>query len=422
MPIALLSVIAFQAWRYFPFAFLFILARLQAVPADLEEAAKVDGAAPLQRFRYILLPQLSTVIAVLAVLRLIWTFNEFDDIYLLTGGAAGTEVVSSCGSTTGSRSRRNVGGGRLLISVLAGLLAIFLFVYFRFFAKNAETSDTTKAAEAGTALEAAARESTRRPWTRERGSRRASLSLKWVGVVFFVGITAFPFLYMLLLSVRPIGRPAAGPRRTARPVRAADLRHLRRGAAQRRAGRAGLSQLPRKQRDHRDLGDPALLIAIPGAYAIGRLEFFGRRQVSALFLAVYLFPAILLAIPLFVLFTRIGLRGSLIGLIIVYASQTVPVTIYMLRTYFNSIPESLEESAAAGGREPLPGDAPHQHPAGDAGDHVDRPVRLHDRLERVPVRAAVPRGQARELDGVAGPLAAREGRIEVPTTVVMAGR
>ena len=68
-----------------------------------------------------------------------------------------------------------------------------------------------------------------------------------------------------------------------------------------------------------------------------------------MFLAVYLFPAILLAIPLFVFFTRLGLRGSLLGLIIVYASQTVPVTIHMLRTYFNSIPESLEESAALEG-------------------------------------------------------------------------
>src|SRR5688500_16825247 len=75
VPTALLSVIAFQAWRYFPFAFLFILARLQAVPADLDEAGKVDGASPLQRFRYILLPQLSGVIALLAVLRFIWTFN-----------------------------------------------------------------------------------------------------------------------------------------------------------------------------------------------------------------------------------------------------------------------------------------------------------------------------------------------------------
>ena len=92
-----------------------------------------------------------------------------------------------------------------------------------------------------------------------------------------------------------------------------------------------------------------LLVSILGAYAISRLQFFGRRQVNFLFLAVYLFPAILLAIPLFVLFTRIGLRGSLFGLLLVYISQTVPVTIYMLRNYFVTVPVSLEEAAALDG-------------------------------------------------------------------------
>jgi multiple sugar transport system permease protein len=92
-----------------------------------------------------------------------------------------------------------------------------------------------------------------------------------------------------------------------------------------------------------------LAIALPGAYAISRLRFFGSRQISVLFLAVYLFPAILLAVPLFVFFTRIGLRGSLIGLGIVYVSQIVAVSIYMLRNYFDTVPVSLEEAAAIDG-------------------------------------------------------------------------
>nr|MDJ0954491.1 sugar ABC transporter permease [Acidimicrobiia bacterium] len=53
LPVALTAVIFFEAWRYFPFAFLFILARLQAMPQDLEEAAMVDGATLSQRFRYV---------------------------------------------------------------------------------------------------------------------------------------------------------------------------------------------------------------------------------------------------------------------------------------------------------------------------------------------------------------------------------
>jgi multiple sugar transport system permease protein len=68
-----------------------------------------------------------------------------------------------------------------------------------------------------------------------------------------------------------------------------------------------------------------------------------------LFLAVYLFPSILLAIPLFVFFTRAGLRGSLAGLTIVYVAQAVPVSVYMLRNYLASLPASIEEAAAIDG-------------------------------------------------------------------------
>ena len=94
VPTALIVVILFDTWRYFPFAFLFFSARLQALPPELEEAAKVDGASTVQRFRRIVYPQLRNVTLVLVLLRFIWTFNKFDDVYLLTGGAGGTQVVS----------------------------------------------------------------------------------------------------------------------------------------------------------------------------------------------------------------------------------------------------------------------------------------------------------------------------------------
>src|SRR5690606_3161102 len=61
------------------------------------------------------------------------------------------------------------------------------------------------------------------------------------------------------------------------------------------------------------------------------------------------FPSILLAVPLSVFFTQIGLRGSLVGLLIVYVSQVVAVSIYTLRNYSATIPVSLEEAAAIDG-------------------------------------------------------------------------
>ncbi|MGC5011825.1 carbohydrate ABC transporter permease [Streptosporangium sp. DT93] len=137
VPLALLTVIAFEIWRYFPFAFLFLLARLQAVPAGLEEAATVDGATHTQRFRHILLPQLMPVIALLSVLRFIMTFNKFDDVYLLTGGGSGTDVVA-VRVYDFLTARYDVGAAAAQALVLAVILAGLLGIYFTFFAKKVQ--------------------------------------------------------------------------------------------------------------------------------------------------------------------------------------------------------------------------------------------------------------------------------------------
>jgi multiple sugar transport system permease protein len=131
VPIALLSVILFEMWRSFPFAFLFLTARIQAMPESLEEAARVDGATPLQRFRHIVLPQLMPTIAVLALLRFIWTFNNFDDIYLLTGGGAGTEVVS-IRVFNYLIARGDIGAASAQALVLAAVLIVLVTVYLKF--------------------------------------------------------------------------------------------------------------------------------------------------------------------------------------------------------------------------------------------------------------------------------------------------
>lgn len=132
VPTALLVVIVFEWWRSFPFAFLFILARLQAVPPELEEAAVMDGATPTQVFRHILLPQLSGVIALIAVLRFLYTFNTFDEIYLLTGGGAGTEVLATQVFSL-LTARADVGASAAVAMFMAAVLSVFLVVYVRFF-------------------------------------------------------------------------------------------------------------------------------------------------------------------------------------------------------------------------------------------------------------------------------------------------
>ena len=132
---SLLTVIAFEAWRSFPFAFLFLTARMQAIPDTLDEAAVLDGATPSQRFRYIVWPELAPTIAVLSVLRFIWTFNNFDDIYLLTGGGAGTQVVS-VRVFDYLTARGDIGAAAAQALVLAAILAVLVTIYLKFFGRR----------------------------------------------------------------------------------------------------------------------------------------------------------------------------------------------------------------------------------------------------------------------------------------------
>ncbi|MBV9244140.1 MAG: sugar ABC transporter permease [Methylobacteriaceae bacterium] len=86
MPNAMISVILIGAWKYFPFVVIAVLARLQTIPLQLYEAARIDGAGAWSRFWDVTLPQLRDVLLVVVLLRTIWDFKEFDLIYLLTGG------------------------------------------------------------------------------------------------------------------------------------------------------------------------------------------------------------------------------------------------------------------------------------------------------------------------------------------------
>jgi multiple sugar transport system permease protein len=136
---SLLSVVLFETWRSFPFAFLFLTARIQAMPDTLEEAAVVDGATPTQRFRHIVLPQLLPTIAVLTVLRFIWTFNNFDDIYLLTGGGSGTQVVA-VRVYDYLINRGDIGAAAAQALVLAAILAVLVAIYLKLFGRNEEVA------------------------------------------------------------------------------------------------------------------------------------------------------------------------------------------------------------------------------------------------------------------------------------------
>ncbi|WP_434975365.1 carbohydrate ABC transporter permease [Streptomyces bauhiniae] len=186
--------------------------------------------------------------------------------------------------------------------------------------------------------------------TRARFEERFFGVARWCVIAFLAVITVLPFYYMVLLSLKPIDALLLDPGSlwvSARDLTLDTYRNVLKSSDD--GGQGFLGFLANSALV--SLGTVALTLvaAVPGAYAVSRLKFFGHRQVSALFLAVYLFPATLLAVPLFVIFARLGLSSSLVGLAIVYVAQTVPVSIYMLKNYLVTIPYSVEEAAALDG-------------------------------------------------------------------------
>jgi multiple sugar transport system permease protein len=174
--------------------------------------------------------------------------------------------------------------------------------------------------------------------------------LRWVVIAFLALITLLPFYYMLMLSVKPIDDLLLDPGRLWVSTQEFTVDTYRQVLKSTDDGGQGFVHMLLNSAVV-SLGTVVLtlLAAVPGAYAVSRLRFFGGRHVSALFLAVYLFPATLLAVPLFVIFAKLGLQGSLAGLALVYIAQTVPVSIYMMKNYFVTIPRSVEEAAALDG-------------------------------------------------------------------------
>jgi multiple sugar transport system permease protein len=250
--------------------------------------------------------------------------------------------------------------------------------------------------------------------SRDRFERALLRVLRPLVIALLFVITAFPFYYMVMLSFRDIQElilepGSLWPRAFTFDTYANVLDRQGFLIFMRNSAVVAVASVV-----------VTLLISIPGAYAVARLRFFGRRQVHFLFLSVYLFPAIVLAIPLFVLFTMMGLRGSLVGLILVYIAQTVPVTVYMLRNYFETVPQSVEEAAAIDGcsrlstiwRVVLPLSKPALMATGLYAFMIAWNEFLFALLFLV---------ERRESWTVSLGLSQLAGSIEIPTTVLMAG-
>jgi multiple sugar transport system permease protein len=130
--LAIISIIAVNVWRGFPFGAVILLAGLTSVSQEIVDAAKVDGAGPITRFRKVIVPMIAPVLFVGSLYDLVFTLTDMTVVYLLTlgGPANSTHVLSSYAFLVGVQSGA-LGRGAAIAILLFPILLVFVFLVLR---------------------------------------------------------------------------------------------------------------------------------------------------------------------------------------------------------------------------------------------------------------------------------------------------
>lgn len=137
--LAMASLITINTWMFYPFVMLCVLARLQSIPPDLYEAAKIDGAGPIAQFWYITLPQLRGTLAVIIIVRTLWMFNKFDTVWLTTqGGPFGSTQTLPVLAYIEAFNLYEIGRGSAVGVLMSAILLMIFLAYQRLFLKIKE--------------------------------------------------------------------------------------------------------------------------------------------------------------------------------------------------------------------------------------------------------------------------------------------
>jgi multiple sugar transport system permease protein len=132
---ALFCVMLARVWQFYPFAMVMFLAGLQTIPQEQYEAAAVDGATMVRRFFYITLPNLKSVSSVLLVLGVIWSFNDFNMVFVMTrGGPMNSSMVLPVLVRELSFVHFDLGRGSALSIVIFALLVSLSYLYLKLIA------------------------------------------------------------------------------------------------------------------------------------------------------------------------------------------------------------------------------------------------------------------------------------------------
>jgi multiple sugar transport system permease protein len=382
--LAMPSVILVNVWKGIPFFTVTFLAGLKAIDSGLYEAAMVDGASSWQRFVHITLPGLRNIMIVTVLLSSIWTFNNFDLIWLMTQGGPG-DATAPYVMVAYSKAIQQMqpGAGAAVTLVMLPIIGILVMILVRMMRR----SDQPGAGDTG----------------RRRLTPAQRKAMPWVIVVVSVLILVWASPHIVWKAAFVLGVFVVLAAAVGRVVSALAARGN--GLAARLVSGTGTgvalvgllgfvlaplywmtvtafksdNQIVARTDDlwptpwtteqfsnlftGRAFGTwyvntilvsvastvIALVCAALAGYALARLKFRGSESFTVTILLTYVMPGALLFIPLYQLMSGIGLNDSLWSLVLAYPTFTLPFATWLLVGYFKSIPADLEEAALVDG-------------------------------------------------------------------------
>ncbi len=374
--LAMPSVIAVNVWKGIPFYVILLLAGLKAIPREQYEAAEVDGANIIRRFRHVTLPGLRYVIIVTVLLSFISTFNTFGLVYLMTGGGPGgaTRLFSILAYEKAIIQLRFGPGAATALS-MAPFMAILIFVLARVMRPEQDQGSSESRVDRvlglagglfgrvldavfapfewlnerfserlGSAAKAIMRRSDdRQPLLKRSQRERIGVGMRLVVLLPVLLFVLFPFYWIVITSFKT------------------DL--------QIQQYKSIFWPNPWTLDQHRSLLEQtpfplwfrntvivattstavSVVCAALAAYALTRLKFRGARLLTTILLISYLLPGALLFIPLYRILTDLGVINTYGALFLTYPTFLMPFATWVMMGYFRSIPVELEEAALIDG-------------------------------------------------------------------------
>ena len=342
-PGALLAITIAVIWRAIPLLGVLFLGALRQVPRETARAARMDGATPWQTFRHVTLPVLAPAIVAACVIQLVLALQVFDVQFALTAAAPprGSELAGFrvYATVVGQISLGYGAAQAVVLGLIAAALAGGLVAIAAGLSRGAAIASGGGRFSGRLSLPLSA-------WSRSARRLPVPVRVAAIGRAVAVGVLVAwlvgPIAWIAVASTQPEAALDAVPPRIGLPLTFDAYAALLGSPVWRAAALHSVVITTSATL-------VALVLATLVAYPLARYRTRGGRLLTAALLGTQLIPPIALAIPVLLSFITIGLRDTIVGLVIVHAAFWSPVLVWLLRSAFASVPPELERAARMDG-------------------------------------------------------------------------